>query len=225
MSDQLSRENLKDGYNKKIRVFEILSIIINISLSVYLIVHIEISLFKIILTLPLSWIAADIISGLVHWFADSYGKVSWPVIGGVFIRSFLEHHVDPKSITEHDWVETNGANFFIGIPLLLILVVLSSSINPILITLLTLTNIWTALTNQFHKWAHEDTAPKLARSLQKYKVILNSELHSKHHQSPFDNNYNITCGHTNIIFEKLKIYRIFELIIFKFFKIKPHRNL
>ncbi|EQA44581.1 kua-ubiquitin conjugating enzyme hybrid localization domain protein [Leptospira broomii serovar Hurstbridge str. 5399] len=61
----------------------------------------------------------DFISGFVHFLGDSFGNERTPYIGKVFIFPFREHHADPKGITRHDFVETNGNNCLVSLPKLI----------------------------------------------------------------------------------------------------------
>ena len=80
-------------------------------------------LFPLVRTYPwlmasafmLGFVLADLVSGVVHWLADTWGSPDMSVIGQALIRPFREHHVDQKEITRHGFVETNGNNCFISI--------------------------------------------------------------------------------------------------------------
>ena len=58
----------------------------------------------------LAYLAADFFSGFVHFLADNFGSSETPIIGPNFVGAFREHHVDPKGITTHDFIDTNGNN-------------------------------------------------------------------------------------------------------------------
>ncbi len=60
------------------------------------------------------YIVADFFSGLIHWLADRYGTQQTPFFGPHFVTPFREHHVFPKKITTHDFIETNGNNCIVS---------------------------------------------------------------------------------------------------------------
>ena len=55
--------------------------------------------------------AADWLSGLAHWFCDTFFDEDTPVIGAALIQPFRgEHHRDPLAMTRHGFLELNGNN-------------------------------------------------------------------------------------------------------------------
>jgi ubiquitin-conjugating enzyme E2 variant len=158
-------------------------------------------------------LVSDVVSGLVHWAGDTLCRVETPILGPHFIRPFREHHSDPKAITRHDFTETNGNNCLASMPML-------GAVAPVLpaetgwgfyaCTLVVFTSLFLFGSNQFHKWAHADQPPRLARWMQRLGVILPPVHHGVHHAAPHDKYYCITVGWMNPILHKLRFFRALE---------------
>ncbi|KAL6793060.1 Kua-ubiquitin conjugating enzyme hybrid localization domain-containing protein [Trichoderma sp. SZMC 28012] len=157
-------------------------------------VYMAISLF-------LGILAADVVSGIVHWGADNWGSGTWPGIGPAFIRPFRDHHTDPQSITRHGFLELNGNNFIVSIPALW---VASSALgSQDSASALAAATFWLSFaffcgyTNQFHCWAHMENPPMLVRGLQDAGLLMSRQHHHLHHIRPHDCYYCITTGWMN----------------------------
>lgn len=172
------------------------------------------ALFYAIVGLPtlfVAYLAADFLSGFVHFLGDSFGDIDTPIVGKTFIFPFREHHVDQKAITRHDFFETNGHNCLVSIPVLLIeyflfpeghLSLLAFAFFLFLFGLV----LFVFCTNQFHKWAHQDHPNAFARFLQSHGWILTPTRHKKHHTSPFESHFCITTGWLNEALEKIHFF-------------------
>jgi plasmanylethanolamine desaturase len=167
---------------------------------------------------------ADFGSGMVHWWADTWGSENWPVVGKALIGPFREHHVDPKAITHHDFLETNGASSFVVLPFLGGAIVCAHHVGEWFMfasALLGITAWLTLGTNQIHKWAHADRAPGFVRFLQSWGLLLSPDVHSQHHSAPYDRYYCITHGWLNPMLTRMKFFRALEWIVVRTFGAVP----
>jgi hypothetical protein len=177
-------------------------------------------IWSLLFSFPVSWIAADFITGIVHWLCDTYGSIETPILGPGFIRNFRSHHRYPKDLTISPFVYTIGYVALLSLltlPVAIILLVnypASFSISFLSFTYAFIT-LWTVLTNQFHKWAHSDKPYGWVSYLQKNNIILKPSHHQLHHTVPFNSNYCITHGWTNPFLEKIKFFRRTEFLLAK----------
>lgn len=160
---------------------------------------------------------ADFVSGFVHWAADTWGSPAWPLVGPALIRPFRHHHVDPVEITRHGFLETNGNNCLVSIPVIGVGAFLPfHGGEPARLAasafLLSLT-LWVFGTNQFHKWAHDAGRPGWVRWLQKTGLILGVEHHNLHHRAPYTRYYCITNGWMNWLLQVTRFFRVLEWAI------------
>jgi ubiquitin-conjugating enzyme E2 variant len=143
--------------------------------------------------------AADFLSGVVHWMADTWGSEEAPWIGPRFLRPFRVHHIDPHAMVRGDFLETNGNNAFIALPFLLgaLALPLTGALTRFVAVFLVALGVWGFATNQIHKWAHMRHPPVVARWLQGCGLILPPHHHEVHHAAPFATHYCITTGWWN----------------------------
>lgn len=175
-------------------------------------------LWLVVFALPLGLIAGDFISGLVHWLADTYGSERTPLVGASFIKWFRLHHVYPKDICTHDFITTNGNTCIPAAPLVGFCLPLiwdeDASVTRVFVVLTTvLMTGATVATNQFHKWAHADAPPLIARLLQSARLILPPAHHARHHAAPFRAHYCITNGWLNPLLDRLKFFATLEGVL------------
>jgi ubiquitin-conjugating enzyme E2 variant len=218
---QRTPEELAAGYTHAHRMLELAAIVVFGALLALLAVRIAGSLGQAPWTLPLALVAAmigaDFLSGLVHWGADTWGTVETPLLGGSLIRSFREHHVDPKSITQHDFIEANGNSCLVLLPVVALAFALPISTGApwglLGATFLGILCFFLAATNEIHKRAHQDNPPRLFRVLQRMHVLLSPRVHDIHHESPFARYYCITTGWLNAPLTAIGFFSTVEKII------------
>ncbi|XP_055634961.1 plasmanylethanolamine desaturase isoform X1 [Toxorhynchites rutilus septentrionalis] len=219
-------QELAKLYSSGKRTQEIICVYICITLMVinlFLILkHFRVErISKVVVAAAFGILTADFGSGLVHWGADTWGSVDLPILGKNFLRPFREHHIDPTSITRHDFIETNGDNFMVALPILgkLAWNFITRSNSEIqqeyaMSAYLFFCSIFIAMTNQIHKWSHTYWGlPKWVLFLQHHHIVLPRRHHRIHHVAPHETYFCITTGWLNWPLEKIKFWSTLEAII------------
>ena len=166
-----------------------------------------------------AWMLADFVSGLIHWFADTYGSENMPLFGPWLIKPFRQHHLYPRDICTHDLVLTIGNSCTIAMPFESGLLYLMLSDEEVTFTqalvafVLNLFAMAVVATNLFHRWAHAEKTSWLILRLQRSGLLLSTAHHDLHHTSPFDSNYCITNGWLNPLLEKARFFRRVESML------------
>jgi ubiquitin-conjugating enzyme E2 variant len=173
--------------------------------------------------IPAGILLADLLSGIVHWIADTWGDASMPVIGARFVRPFRIHHINPEDFLRRDFIDANGDVAMINVPFLVgaLFIPLESELGKLAAVFMVSFNGSSVPTNQVHQWAHMTKPPLWVRWLQRNGLILSPEAHRRHHTSPFVENYCINTGWCNGTLTELGIFPAAERIICRMTGLKP----
>ena len=233
---QQSASDLAKHYTWKKQLLEVCSVLVFSALMVVMAVRLwrfvdlRANATLIFVAFFTSMVTADLISGLVHWLADTWGTVEIPILGPTLIKNFREHHSDPKALARKGLIETNGDNCMISLPaqvgaLCIPLEGVSAGWIFAYVFVFSFT-FWIMLTNQVHKWAHmeEEELGWLVKFLQRTWLILPRTEHKIHHTVPFESHYAITNGWLNRPLARIGFYRFLEWLGWRIFGAIPREN-
>jgi ubiquitin-conjugating enzyme E2 variant len=158
--------------------------------------------------------AADLVSGIVHWSADTWGRDDLRVVGQRLLVPFRLHHLDPDDLGRRRFADCNGDVAAIAVPVLAVLLVMpldaTWAATAVVIFGFAGVGMWT---NQIHKWAHLAAPPSVVRLLQDARIILGRREHRLHHHGGYDSHYCITTGWWNRPFEAVQFFRRAEAFV------------
>jgi ubiquitin-conjugating enzyme E2 variant len=170
-----------------------------------------------LILIPLGVAGADFVSGFVHWAGDTWGTERTPVLGWRFVRPFRFHHAHPLDMLKSNFFTTNGDNMLASMPFLII--PLALPVEPVgwlwagvFVWVVGAFAMWTS---QFHLWAHMKNPPRLARVLQRCRLILTPQHHWRHHKDPYVANYCITNGWCDPFLARIRFFPAMEWLVSK----------
>ena len=150
---------------------------------------------------PSAYLAADLLSGVVHWFCDTFFDEDTPLVGQLVIHPFRDHHRDPLALTRHGFLEVSGNSCLALLPVLVPMALLrgtpSSATSAFIVAFVVCFSLSVFATNQLHKWAHAPVRPRIVAWLQRSGLILSPEGHALHHRRPNRKAYCVTSGWLN----------------------------
>ncbi len=169
---------------------------------------------------------ADFMSGVVHWFADTWFEETMPILGRRLLRPFRVHHINPDDFLRRNFIDTNGDVSMVLIPLLL---------SIYLVPVTSLAGYWWAVfllswcvvgwpTNQVHQWAHMPRPPLLVGWLQAAGVLLSHCDHRLHHDPPYIEYYCIATGWLNRPLTAIGFFRRLEALVTRVTGLKPRKD-
>lgn len=160
----------------------------------------------VLFMLTAGYLLADLLTGFVHWFCDTFFEETTQLVGPGLIAPFREHHRDPLLMTRHGFLELTGSSFRGLAPLLTVFVWQGSSTSILLNAFVFALAAGAVATNLLHRWAHDPSPPALARTLQRAGLVLTPGRHARHHEPPYAAAYCVTSGWLNPLCERLGIW-------------------
>jgi hypothetical protein len=152
---------------------------------------------------------ADFLSGLFHWFEDSWFEEDTPLVGGV-IRLNELHHRKPRAFLAKAWYVNIRSSVVLAIALGSVLA-LVGALTPFVAGVLVLAS----LGNLTHAWAHlpEPQRSRLLCLAHRSGVLITPAHHVRHHLRRKDSHYCTMTNLVNPVLDRVGFWRGLERLV------------
>ena len=161
-----------------------------------------------------SLLAADFVSGLLHWLEDAYGREDFPITGRLVTKPNILHHHHPRHFVRNSWWQSSW-----DLTCLCALIVIAAWIAGLLTWHVWLFAVLGANANQIHKWAHRTPQENgcLISLLQRFRLVQSPRHHARHHTDPKNSHYCVLTDFLNPVLDRLHIWERTERLLSRLF--------
>lgn len=149
---------------------------------------------------------ADFITGVIHWWEDTYGLPTWWLIGMAVIEPNIEHHENPTAMLRGTYWSRNYQTIVSAAPVVALCWWMGWPVVAVAFALAA------AMGNEVHAWNHGLAMPWWAAKLQEMGLLQSKRQHGSHHKRPWDRTY---CTLTNVVNPVIDpwLWRVMEFVI------------
>lgn len=152
-----------------------------------------------------AWLAADLVTGVVHWWEDRYGDPTWPVVGRLVVEPNIRHHVKPRAFLAGGYWDRNWTT-------ILPAAIVAGACLAAGLRWCALVAAFASQANEIHGWAHQRCSRPI-RGLQLLGVISSQEGHALHHRAPFATDFCVMTDWLNPILSGVGFWRVLEAVV------------
>ena len=184
------------------------------------------NIYHILLQILIGFLFADVVTGVVHWFEDTYLDycIDIPVISAIAKNNEM-HHYFPRTIVAKSYFENiTGSVIILFIILLFLYLICKKSLFKYPYFLGSFV-FFASLSNLFHRFSHMRECENhfIINYLQKLGILCSHSHHSLHH-TVIDEKYCVLTEYNNYLLDSIYFWRFLEYIVYLFTGVKPNRK-
>lgn len=157
-------------------------------------------------------LAADFVSGIVHWAEDTFGTETTPIVGRWIVAPNVLHHQDASAFVAKGWLASSW-DLVLAAGIVVAISIAGGWFGPGVAVLAFLG----ANANQFHKWCHAPTrAPLVVRTAWRSGLLQGPRHHARHHRGAKNEAYCVVTPFVNPALDRIRFWRGLERCIVPF---------